>query len=206
MSLLKLVLSQVELPTQLYLKYNGVEYRGDRNDIIVAKSVDHFHSVKHSETLITCFFTRPLWLYIEVAQGRRPCHLPLHRNRRGASTPGKWITMCGRLESMLMFRLSCSWQAEMSRESRERAEVRTGTPFVLVLRSAVTETIPINRFPFQRFVPWQVELAAYHDSQFVTCVARFSIQIQLNKYLLDSTNKILIKKQQFENSFVGCLG
>ena len=105
-----------------------------------------------------------------------------------------------------MFRLSCSWQAEMSRESRERAEVRTGTPFVLVLRSAVTETIPINRFPFQRFVPWQVELAAYHDSQFVTCVARFSIQIQLNKYLLDSTNKILIKKQQFENSFVGCLG
>ena len=96
MSLLKLVLYQVELPTQLYLKYNGVEYRGDRNDIIVAKSVDHFHSVKHSETLITCFFTRPLWLYTEVAQGRRPCHLPLHRNRRGASTPGKWITkMCG---------------------------------------------------------------------------------------------------------------
>ena len=30
-------LSQVELPTQLYLKYNGVEYRGDRNDVIVAK-------------------------------------------------------------------------------------------------------------------------------------------------------------------------
>ena len=34
---LKLFLFQVELPTQLYLKYNGVEYRGDRNDVIVAK-------------------------------------------------------------------------------------------------------------------------------------------------------------------------
>ena len=31
---------QVELPSQLYLKYDGVEYRGDRNDIIVAKYVD----------------------------------------------------------------------------------------------------------------------------------------------------------------------
>ena len=30
---------QVELPSQLYLKYDGVEYRGDRNDIIVAKYV-----------------------------------------------------------------------------------------------------------------------------------------------------------------------
>ena len=31
---------QVELPSQLYLKYDGVEYRGDRNDIIVAKYVE----------------------------------------------------------------------------------------------------------------------------------------------------------------------
>ena len=31
---------QVELPSQLYLKYDGVEYRGDRNDIIVAKYVN----------------------------------------------------------------------------------------------------------------------------------------------------------------------
>ena len=36
--------SQVELPTQLYLKYNGVEYRGDRNDVIVAKYVRLFSS------------------------------------------------------------------------------------------------------------------------------------------------------------------
>ena len=32
--------TQVELPSQLYLKYDGVEYRGDRNDIIVAKYVN----------------------------------------------------------------------------------------------------------------------------------------------------------------------
>ena len=159
MSLLKLVLYQVELPTQLYLKYNGVEYRGDRNDIIVAKSVDHFHSVKHSETFSSSLgqtlanlfslghfdSTQKLLrvgdraIFHCIATGGVP--------RPQASGSPRCV---GWLESIFMFRLSCSWQAEMSRESRERAEVRTGTPFVLVLRSAVT--IPIN-FHFKDLFP-----------------------------------------------------
>ena len=36
-------MDQVELPSQVYLKYDGVEYRGGRGEVIVAKYSSSIH-------------------------------------------------------------------------------------------------------------------------------------------------------------------
>ena len=158
-------------------------------------------------------------------QSGRPCYISLHRHRGRPSTTGfESITILlsailsrnphlqklhcelrGCPTSTLMFRSSSSLPAGMSRESRERAGVPTGTQFVPDSRWPTNMEVVGNRskgrrrrkslFPFSK----QVELAAYHDSQFVTCVARFLIHI-IRNCKIDS-----IKTMQSNGKFVGCL-
>jgi len=93
----------VELPTQLYLKYNGVEFRGDRNDVIVAKVGDR--------AIFHC-----------IATG-------------GVPRPQVELFLASRNESGV----------QRTCRSPNRNSICAG---------------------------FEVELAAYHDSQMVTCVAR----------------------------------
>ena len=63
-------MDQVELPSQLYLKYDGVEYRGGRGEVIVAKYSSSIHP------------------HPTPVQGGRPGGVPVHSRGRGAAPPG----------------------------------------------------------------------------------------------------------------------